>query len=240
MTTWIAVCERTRANMGRNRNQTYINVIVGVRRVDGVDTLADWLTANPGHPWNDSLFNEFIVEISEAQFSAVRNGTNPLSWDGNFNLPRWQQQNTGSGSALSIGHWTDPTDSSSVWNAQTPLSDPRWIVRIYDGDPGAGGTHIAREDFDEDQASPTVVRYLKLFNSDDTPSTTNAQNQKVEVGGFLLDLDFTNGVATFNVHRDEWGVGTFPSNYSYRVVGPSGEGNYAWRVFAKGIRVELR
>ena len=238
MTAYCVIVERVRTNQGRNKNQDYVNVLASQRALNGVSTVAEWLLANPGHPWNDSQLNEFIVEVTLAEFNAINDGTNPLFHDGNGNLPRWQQQTAGSGSAKAFGSFADPTNDASTFTLDVPLEDTRWIVRIYDGDPLTSGIHVATEEFDEAAAGTTVSRNLRLFNSDDTPSGTNAQNQRTEIGGKLMDFDFTSGIAPFNVAVDRAGTGFFPSNSRYRVIGPSGEKEYIWQVFGKTIEVE--
>lgn len=238
----VVLCERLAVGKGRNQNQTYINAMVGLRDLFGFVTLTDWINdpVNATHPWNDVLFNEFIIELTPQQFSDFEDDTVPLFSSGLFNLPRWQQQATGTGQTADFGHWTDPTDSLTLWVAGVPIADPRWIVRVYDQDPVVNpGTavHLASEEFDEDTVTPTRGRFIRLFSANDTPNNTNAQNQRTTIGGKLMDFDFTAGVAPFNIAVNMTGKGEFPSNGEYRITGPGNETSYIWRVFGKTIEV---
>ena len=233
----VVICERIRSGMGRNTNKTYINVLANLRQLADVD-LATWLTNNAAHPWADPAFNEFLIELTEQEYLDFRDDVNPMFSDGQQNQPRWQQQTAGSGSAKDFGSWSDPENSGSTWQANVPIPDNRWIIRIYDDDPTTIGVHIAEEDLDEEKVTGFVVRYLKLFNSNDIPSNTNAQNQKTEIAGKQMIFDFTAGVTTFNVSTMVPGLINFPSNHEYRVVGPSGEKAVMWRIFGRTLEVE--
>ncbi len=232
---WVAICERAKEGMGRNLNKTYVNVLSSVRQIQ--ETASEFVTNNPTHPWADDQFKEFIVDLTYQQADDIRDGTNPLTWDDKYNVPRWQQQNDGSGSTPSFGSWADPEDDQSVWSLATPIPDDRWIVRLYDGDPGASGVHIGALDLDEDSFGGEKTIYLKLFTADDTPSGTNAQDQKTEIAGVRMIFDFTSGVTIFGVDTVLAGQARFPSNHAYRVIGPSGEKEVLFNIFGRSIKV---
>lgn len=240
------VVERSRPEMGRNQDKTYVNVVLRRQLVGGqTQTLAQWVAANPGHPWNDSQFGEFVIEITETEFNNFGNQEFPFFHDGQGNNPKWQQRNSGTGATAELGSWTDPVDDTSVWQADTEIPDDRWIVRIYNLDPVAqpSATHLASEEFDEGAAGATVTRFIRLFRFDDTPSNTNAANQRTEIGGKLIDFDFGSsdalsaGVARIQFGIDVPGRGEWFSNHRYRIVGPGGEKSYVWQVFGKALRI---
>lgn len=239
MTAWVVVCERARPNQGRNRNLTYVNVLFQTRRLDGVASLSEWLTNNAGHPWTDPTFNEFVIEITEAEFNQFQAEEFPFFHDGRTNKPKMQQQFATSGAPKSLGAFADPTDAGNVFTVGAVLQDQRWIVRIYDEDPVMfpSANHIGHDEFDESETSALAIRYLRLFDENDVPSSTNAQNQRAEIGGKLMDFDFFNGVASFQVDLSRAGEGIFPSNHQYRIVGPNGEDAYTWRIYGKVLRV---
>ena len=229
---WVAIVEREKAGCGRNRDKTYINVVSSVRQIS--ESASNFVTNSPDHPWADDAFREFIVDITDQQAEDIRDGTNPLTW-GVSSLPRWQQRNDDSGSIYEPGSWADPEDNQSVWSTDT-IPDDRWIVRLYDGDPGASGVHIGSLDLDEDSFAGERTIYLKLYNQNDAPTTTNAQDQKTEIAGKLMIFDFTSGVTTFGIKTDTVGEVRFPSNHAYRVIGPAGEESVLFRIFGRSLR----
>ena len=235
---WVAICDRLRAGMGRDQDKTYINVLKSTRQI--TSDAATWAAANPSHPWADPGFNEFIVDLTDQQAADINNGVNPLNWD-TQNNPRWQQQFAGSGAVPSFGSWADPAVESG-WQADAPIPDDRFIVRIYTDINTTD--QVASEEFDE--APGSVVRFVKLFNSDDTPSGTNAANQRVDIGGKMIDFDFGSsaepprpgaGVARLNFATDVSGRGQWDSNHRYKLTGPAGEKSYVWQVFGKTLRI---
>ncbi len=232
---WVAICERARANCGRNRDQDYINIVASARQL--AETASDFVASNPEHPWADAQFREFIVDLTDQQAEDIRDGTNPLAHDGKSSLPRWQQRNEGSGETYEPGSWADPEDGQSVWSTD-PIPDDRWIVRLFDGDPGASGVHIAALDLDEDSLGGEKTIHLKLYDKNDVASMTNAQDQKTEIAGKLMIFDFTSGVSTLVVKTTKVGEVRFPSNHSYRVIGPADETFVQFRIFGRSLEVE--
>ena len=239
---WIAVCERLRSGMGRNENKTYINIVTQIRQLSN-PSAQDFVDNNPTHPWADPAFNEFIVDLTDQEAIDIRDGINPLFHDGTQNNPRWQQEIASSGSTIAtkaFGSWSDPENSGTTWTLDTAIPDNRWIVRIFTLDPviNPGTTvHVATEEFDEGVAGSSITRFMQLFTPADVATTTNAQNQRTEIAGKLIDFDFTNGVAEIKFGTDVTGMGEFPSNHVYRVTGSSGEKTYIWRVFGKILRI---
>ena len=169
---WVAIIERQRIGCGRDQNKTYENVVASVRSI--ATDANTFVAQNPTHPWSDPGFKEFIVDITDEQGEDVRSGVNPLFVDGLGSLPRWQQETEGSGSTYAPGSFADPEDDQSVFTADVALPDDRWIVRLYDNDPGTTGVHVGSLDFEEGTGDQTI--YMKLFSSDDVPSATNVQN----------------------------------------------------------------
>lgn len=232
---WVAIVERQRSGCGRDQNKVCEHVVASVREI-AVDA-ATFVAQNPTHPWSDPLFKEFIVDITDQQAADIRSNATPLFHGRRVNLPRWQQATDGSGSTFSPGSFVDPEDHNSTFNAGTPLGDDRWIVRLYDGDPGSGGTHLAAKDYDEGEDAGEATVFLKLFTEADVPSTTNVQNAKTLIGGTQFVFDFTAGVTSFGVKTDKAGTATFPSSATYRVIGPSGENSAQFRVYGRSISV---
>ncbi len=227
MTAWFAVVQRVWPHAaGRDKDKTYVHIIQGARTYGG--TFAELILLAP---WNDPTINDYIIEITEAEHSSIQNGSFPLLWDGNANLPKWQW-NT---STVERGSWSDPEDDTSTWTAGVPIPDDRWIVRIFDRTPGhPQAVQIGTEDMDEDPAQ--IERFLKLFNPDDTPNGTNAQNQKTEIADKRMIFDFTAGEANFFVDPSAVGAIDFPTNGTYRVIGPAGENFYRANIFGRVLR----
>jgi len=207
--------------------------------VSGIATItsdaATFVSLNPSHTWADGGSNEFIVDLTDQEAADIQDGTNPLTYRFG-SLPRWQQETATSGATKSFGSHADPEDDQTTFTADTPIEDDRWIVRVYDDDPTTTGTHIASMEMDEGQDAGETTVYLKLYNSDDTPSTTNAQDAKTYISGTLFIFDFTNGVTTFGVSTLRAGVIRFKTDFQYRVVGPSSENETSFYIFGRTLR----
>lgn len=78
---------------------------------------------------------------------------------------------------------------------------------------------------------------MKLFDANDVPSATNAQNQQTTIGGKLMIFDFTAGVTTFSVSTDKAGTVQFSSDTRYRAIHPSGEKSITYRIFGRILAV---
>ena len=209
---------------GRDLDKTYVHIIQSARTHSG--TFQELLQLAP---WNDPQVNVYAVEITKPEFNAIQNGSFPLTW-GKANLPKWQWNGTERGS------WSDAEDDQSTWQTNTPIPDDRWIVKIYDRDPGDPQVvHLGIEELDEDPIN--VTRFLKLFNPDDSPNNTNAQDQKIVMGDRQMIFSFSGGEATFEVARDKIGNVKLSTDHRYRVVGPTGEMSYLARVFGRVLRV---
>lgn len=139
-----------------------------------------------------------------------------------------------------LGSWIDPEDDGTAWTT-TAIPDNRFIIRLYQ--EAATTTHIASEEFDEGAAGATIERFIKLFDETDTLVSTNAGNQRTEIGGKLIDFDFGSsdglsaGVARIKFGIDVAGRGEWHSNHRYRLVGPFSETSYVWQVFGKVLRI---
>lgn len=231
MAVHFAVCRRLVPNCSRQSDDTYVNVVWEVRR-----SSATWEQIEQHPVWSNPAENEFAIQLTEAEYNAL-NSQDLIFYDGNSNLPKWQQQTATTGDTKAFGNFATPTNAGSAFTVGTPLPDDRLIVRLYNGNPGSGGTHIAAEDLDEELVTGFVTRHLKLFSAADVASTTNAQNQKVLIGGRQMIFDFTAGVSTVQVSTRGPGVIEFPSNHSYRVVGPGGEKRVLWTVYGRTLHV---
>lgn len=232
---FFAVVQKSRPSQGRDQDQTYVNVVTDVRERAG--TFAE-LSALA--PWNDPTASDFAIEITQQEHTDLRGD---LFHDGLPNLPKWQQQNTGTGTTKAFGNFADPTNIGSTFTVDTGLADDRWIVRIGDGDPATPANHIATLDLDEDQNSggQTGGRYLlnlRLYTNQDVQSGTNVQNAKTLIGGKNFIFDFTSGLTDFLVDTTRAGTVQFPSNHRYRVVGPNGEKSVIITIFGRVLRVE--
>ena len=230
---WVAIVERAREGCSRDSDKAYVNVIASVRSLK--TDAATFVAQNPTHPWSDPLFREFIVDIPTNEAEAIQSGAAELFHDGRGNLPLWQQETDGSASTYSRGSFADPEDDHSIFTAGTALPDDRWIIRLYDDDPGTTGVHVGSLDFDEAPGEQTL--YMKLFDQDDVPSVTNAQNMQTLIGGKQMIFDFTAGVTTFGVATDVVGRIRFGSDSRYRAVHPNGEQSISYRVFGRTLRV---
>lgn len=226
MSSYFAVVQKVYQHLsGRDRDKAYVHVIGGARTFGG--TFEELLQLAP---WNDPDYNDYAVEITEAEHQAIQNGFFPLTW-GTASLPKWQWNGSERGS------WSDPEDEGSMWRSGVPISDDRWIVKIYDKEPSApSAVHVAADEFVEGDGDMT--RYVKLFNSDGTASKTNAQDQRVNIAGRRMVFDFTRGVTTLQVSCDQEGQIDFLTDHQYRVVGPNGENSYIATVCTRVLRVK--
>ncbi|MGI9490493.1 MAG: hypothetical protein ACR2RF_32290 [Geminicoccaceae bacterium] len=240
------ICERQRANQGPRENKTYVNVAPQSRIIGSTDeTLDQYQAREPDSVWFDPGNNEFLIEISKTLYNDIQSGTFPLLHDGYSNLPVWQQQNTISGDALSLGSYDNPEDSNSAFVVDRALPDDRFILRIYDKDPVTDGTavNIGSEEFLEDKTTTTVERFLRLFQADETPVNRNVADDRLFIDGAWLDLDWGSsdglgaGVARFFSSVEFTGEGTFSSDAGYQVLGPTDETRYTWTVYTKTLNV---
>jgi len=208
---------------GRDRDKTYVHVIRSARTFSG--TFQELLLLAP---WNDPAHNDYAIAITDVEHNAIRSGAFPLTW-GPGSLPKWQWNGAERGS------WVDPEDDQSAWQAGVPIPDDRWIVRIFDLTPGhPQAIQIGSEDMDEDPV--LIERWLKLFNPDDTPSNTNAQDQKTEIGNKRMIFDFSNGEASFSVDPSVVGRIVFGTNHQYRLIGPADEDRYEVNIWGRVLR----
>lgn len=235
MASYFVICDRIYANASRNSDDDYINVVKEARTSSSA-----FYDLAYGHPiWSNPSENEFVIEISQSEFDLINRGENTLFHDGLSNLPRWQQENEGSGSQKSFGSFADPKDDQTTFTPSASIPDDRLIARIYQNNPVpvSAGIHIAYEELEEEEVTGFVTRYLKLFDPDDNPINTNAQDAKTEIGGKLMIFDFTSGVTNFNVSTLNPGEISFPSNHRYRIIGPSNEKEVIWKVFGRTLEV---
>lgn len=243
------VCERQRENQDARENKTYVNVAAQARIIGGTtESLAQYQAREPSSVWFDPQNNEFLIEILETFYQEIVDGTFPLFHDGFSNLPYWQQQNDTSGDVLSLGSYDNPEDSGTPFVVDRQLEDTRFVLRVYDKDPVNDGTavNVEDEEFDEDKVNTTVERFLRLFQEDGTtPINRNVANDKITVDGRLLDLDWGSsaepavgsGVARVFFNIENTGTGNFNSDTGYRILGPTDEQNYIWRVYTKTLNV---
>lgn len=226
---FVAIVQKSYPREGRTQS-TYINIVRNIRLLDS--SLADWIAANANHPWNDPEYVEFIVELTDAQTLLLRDDR---FHDGVPSQPKWQQRTTGTGSATELGSWVDPTNSSTAWQADVPISDDRWILRVFDGNPLGVGVHVARQQLDEDLGVGQSIIFFRLFNPDGTPSDRTELDSKVKIGKTRMILSFTNGVAMFAVKTDRPGVAELHASDAYRIDGPNNEKEFIAEVFGLAL-----
>jgi hypothetical protein len=225
-----AIIRRQVPGCSRQQDDTYVNVVHDVRSTSGT-----WEALLTHSVFSDPGSNEFVVQLTEAEYDTL-SAPEGLRYSENANLPKWQQRVATNGATKEFGSFATPTNAGSAWSTN-PLADDRLIVRIYNGNPGSGGVHIASEDLDEETVTGFVTRHIKLFTAADVASGTNAQNSKVAIAGKNMIFDFTAGVSTVFVSTRLPGVIEFPSNHSYRVVGPSGEKVVRWTIYGRTLTV---
>lgn len=212
-------------NAGRDEDKSYINVLTQLG-THGTGTFAEFVSVPP---WNDPAFPEFLIELQRSQFNAFKR--DKLLHASLGNLPRWQW-NAG---ALEFGSWADPEDAGSVWRTGVEIPDDRWILRVYDGNPLTTGVHVAQLDLDA--GPPNKPINLRIFNSDDTPNSTNDKDQRVRVSGRFMIFDFTNGVTVMTIENDRPGTIDLDGDSRYRFEGPGGEKSFRATIFARTLGV---
>lgn len=239
------VCQRERENQGPRENRNYKNVASSSRVLGSTtESLSAYQAREPGSEYFDPQNNEWVIEIAQTLYEDIQSGVFELYHDNFRNLPVWQQQNTTSGDALSLGSYADPEDAGTTFTEGTPLEDDRFVLRVYDKDPVADGSavNIGSEEFFEDKTNTTVERFFRLFDKDENPINRNAANDRLFIDGYWLDLDWGSsdslsaGVARFFVNREVTADTSFNSDSGYRVLGPGDETNYRWTVYTKTIR----
>ncbi len=239
------VCQRDRENQGPRENRTYKNVAASARVLGRTDeTLAEYAAREPDSVYFDPQNNEWVIEIAQTLYEDIQRGNFELFHDGFGNLPVWQQQNTTSGDALSLGSYADPEDDTSAFTVDQPLEDDRFVLRVYDKDPVSDGTavNIGSEEFEEDKVNTTAERFFRLFDKDESPINRNTANDRLLIDGYWLDLDWGSsdslgaGVARFFVNIETTASSSFNSDAGYRVLGPNTETSYSWTVFTKTLQ----
>lgn len=130
MPSYFAVVKRSLSDVGRDSDETWVNVVTDVRQ-DG----RPFATLVTLQPWVDSGHPDFIVELTEGEYNTL----NGMGLHRRFgNLPKFQQQTAWTGGArvaASIGRFTDPADDQSAWVPDSPIPDPRWILHMRNGNP---------------------------------------------------------------------------------------------------------
>ncbi len=247
---YCVVCLREKDNCGPRSNKTYVQVVNQARLIGNEnETLDQYFAREPNSVWLDPTNNEYLIEIPKSLYDSIRDGTYPLFHDGYSNLPVWQQETDTSGSAASFGSFEDPENSASTFTVDVELPDDRFILRVWDKDPGQDGTavNIHTEDIDENPANPGVERFFRLYFDDGTEVNRNVQNDKVEVDGRSLSLDWgtsaepalTPGVAKIIVWNEYTGSGAINSDGQYRLLGPNDEVGYFWTVYTNHVYIRI-
>lgn len=241
MPLWYGVFEKSLPGCGRLSNKTYVNVLIEVQQT----SQSNWLLLLQNSDFGDTEFHRFAVEMTEAQYLSYQEHEAKFH-DGNANLPRWQHQTGQSSQTLAIGSFANPESAASAFSAGVQIPDDRLIVRVYNDNPGASGVHIAAEDLDESAVPGFATRYIKLFSAADVALNTNAANQKTQIAGKQMIFDFgashspalPGGVSSFQVSTLKAGSVHFPSNHSYRIVGPAGEKQVLWSIYGRRLEVQ--
>lgn len=242
MSRWCAVVRRTLPDCGRAGNADYKNVIVKVKRLPAGQDVASFLAANPSHDWANPGFHSYIVQLTDTQGENYNaQGPGFFFHGGQSNLPRWQNENEGSGSAFAPGSFADPTDTVSAFTAAVPLDDDRFVVRFYDGNPDAGGTLLNRFKFVEGDAAQV---WMAVANDADVRRTWNNAGRKVEINNTRFSLDFGSshspalqpGATSFLVDTSRSGRMRIVDSGAFRVEGPM-PGGALFTVFATTLRI---
>jgi hypothetical protein len=247
MATHYAVFEKALPGCGRKGDKTYVHVCIEVGISPGT-----WEQVSLAYPESGP---RFVVQLTTAEYATLQD-FGERYWDSCSNLPRWQQSAAQNVQTAALGSFADPESAASAFTVGTALPDTRLIVRIFDGDPAGSGEQLGSrvgdppsgEQLDEAAVPGFVTRYLKLYNQNDVPITGaggNLANQRTEIAGKLMDLDFGSshvpalsaGVASFEVATSRAGTIVFPSNHSYRILGPNGEKQVTWTIFGKRLEV---
>lgn len=241
-------CLRRKQRCGPLLNRDYMDVANQAREIGETgETLEQYRQRRPNERWFDPAHTSYLIEVSKETYDRYRDKTE-LFHDGLSNLPKWQQRNTTSGDPLDLGSYSDPETVSSTFNPGKELADERFVLRVYDKDPVAfpnDAKHLAHEEFSENDENPLIERFLRLFHSDDRPINRNVANDRIVVGGVLLDLDWGSsanpplsaGVCRLFVEISETGNAQLSSDAGWRVAGPGGEKAYSWTIFTKILRV---
>lgn len=247
MSTHYAIVERVKSGCGRKVNQDWLNILISPQISPG-----EW-SALLTHPnYSNPSFPRFVVQLTAAEHAALQ--SNGLLTDEFSNLPRWQQRVAGTGEPTELGHYSDPRSTGSTWVPGVPIPDDRQIVRIYDGNPNAGGLAIGSrpndppggEDLDESQVPGFVTRYIRLFSPADAPLNNNTENAKTFIAGKRMIFDFGSthvpplpgGVSSFEVSTQRAGRVEFGSSHEFRVVGPLGEKEITFSTYGRRLEVQ--
>ena len=244
------MCLREKESCGPRSNKTYVQVVNQARLIGNEnETLDQYFARESNSVWLDPGENEYLIEVPKSVYDSIRDGTYPLFHDGYSNLPIWQQETDTSGSAASFGSFEDPEDKNSTFTRDQELPDDRFILRVWDEDPGQDGSavNIHSEEVDEDRANPGIERYFKLYFADGTEVNRNVQNDKVNVDGRSLSLDWgtsadpalSPGVAKFVIWNEFTGTGAINSDGQYRLLGPNDESGYFWTAYTNHVYMRI-
>ena len=221
------VVRKSYAGAGRDRDKIYVNVVLKASTFRG--TFAELLLLAP---WNDPKSVDFAAEITKQEYDDFKNDVVLRFHHGLGNQPTLQYNTT----TAEFGSWVDPTDDATVWQPGVQISDDRFIVNIFDGNPLSNGEHVALIQLDESNADKTMN--FRLFNSDGTPNDTNENDKKINLGDKLITLSFTKGIASFKIAQNIGGVTGLNSDGTYHIVGPAGEEHFQVEIYANTLRAE--
>ena len=247
---YCVVCLREKESCGPRSNRTYVQVVNQARQIGNEnETLDQYFLREPNSVWLDAENNEYLIEVSKDTYDTIRSDRSELFHDGYSNLPRWQQETDTSGDAQSFGSFEDPESSASTFTKDQELKDDRFILRVWDKDPGQNqdAVNIHQEELDETRSNPGVDRYFRLYQDDGTEVNRNVGNDKVNVDGRSLNLDWgtsadpqlTPGVAKIVVWNEFTGSGVINSDSQYRLLGPNDETGYFWTVYTINVYIRI-
>jgi len=223
-----AVCYRSLSGMGREMDQTYANVVAKAQ-----SSSAEWATM-ANHPvWGDPSGNEFVVQLTEEQFSAFSD-PKYISHGGMTCQPRWQVRDDANAQTTpAFGSFDDATDATSPFRQDVELEDTRYQIRFYDANPLTDGVEVADESV-ASSATP-LTRYLRIFETDGSPANITQSNALIALGGRQLVLNLVAGIASFDIAIEKAKTVPFFSDHKYRVAPTAGGDTVIWKVFSRTI-----
>ena len=224
----LAVCQRSTPGLGRDMDQTYANVVVGVQ-----SSGAEW-SAVENHPvWSDPNGNEFAVQLTDAQYSVFMSEQG-LTHSGMPCQPKWQVRDDTNGQTTpAFGSFDDATDSTSPFRQDVELEDTRYRIRFYDANPLTDGVEVVEESV---AASATpLTRYLRIFETDGSPANITQSNALIVLGGRQLVLNLVAGIASFDIAIEKAKTVMLVGDHKYRVSPSIGGDRALWRIFSRTI-----
>jgi len=175
--------------------------------------------------------NTRVYQLTETVYN---NLTGDLAIDAYTDIPKWQINDSNE----EIGSYTDPEDTQSTWQVNTPIEDYRYQLKIRHNATFIDGENtkptisdnfpskIILDQYDKTTGEPNnkVVVGIELFNKIGNKMNYTQEGEVFYNGNTPTVVDFVSGFAEVYIKTDEpTKKQVFRSNHIYRVDQPTRE-----------------